>query len=130
MQLRCPVRLRFYPNGSRLISVEVHGPSPLPACCHNTPDINELGRPVRRLIALVHAVRALDAAVVLRAVSTLSNARKAGRCCRNDSPSSRSGRQTTWKDRDSVGNRDAQDCGPNCRQIDNLRKYVRPVLLP
>jgi len=67
---------------------------------------------------------------MLRAVSALADARNADRCCRNDSPSSRSGGQTTGKTRDSAGNQEEEQCGPNCRQIDNLRKCVRSVVLP
>jgi len=83
--------------------------------CDNRLGINELGYPARRLIFSVNPVWALDATVVLRVVSVGADARKAGRCCRNDSPSSRSDGQVTGKDRVSLGNRAAKKCGPYCR---------------
>src|SRR5262245_21803271 len=93
------------------------------------PVVNELGHFVRRLIFSVDPASALDAVVVLRVVSTVADAGKAGRCCRNDSLSSRCRGPITRKDRVSMGNRGAKKCGLNCRQIDNLRRFVRSVPL-
>ena len=84
--MRCPVRLCFRPNGSQSVSVEVHRPLAVPTGCDNRLPVNELGHPGRRSICMIESVEALDAAVVFRAVSTLRDARNAGRCCRNDSP--------------------------------------------
>jgi len=61
-----------------VISVEVHCPLPLSTGCHNRLGINELDHHIRRLIFSVDAVWALDAALVLRAVSTVADGRNAG----------------------------------------------------